>query len=146
MDVKQPTNKIPLLLFRPSALFVSTRTGLNFTKRSNTNNDIRTERRNSRFVTTSLLRRELSPTRTLKRQRRNSVQITCNASGADHVLYIVCCVVRRDSASIKFDRQSLNRIILSLFLGLKRLTDEGGEETGVPGENPWLRASENATY
>ena len=23
------------------------------------------------------------------------------------------------------------------------LTDEGGEETGVPGENPWRRASEN---
>ena len=26
------------------------------------------------------------------------------------------------------------------------LTDEGGEETGVPGENPWRRATENATY
>ena len=26
------------------------------------------------------------------------------------------------------------------------LTDEGGEETGVPGENPGRRASENATY
>ena len=26
------------------------------------------------------------------------------------------------------------------------LTDEGGEQTGVPGENPWRRASENATY
>ena len=26
------------------------------------------------------------------------------------------------------------------------LTDEGGEETGAPGENPWQRASENATY
>ena len=25
-------------------------------------------------------------------------------------------------------------------------TDEGGEETRVPGENPWRRASENATY
>ena len=24
------------------------------------------------------------------------------------------------------------------------LTDEGGEETGEPGENPWQRASENA--
>ena len=26
------------------------------------------------------------------------------------------------------------------------LTDEGGEETGVPGENPWRQASKNATY
>ena len=26
------------------------------------------------------------------------------------------------------------------------LADDGGEETGVPGENPWRRASENATY
>ena len=26
------------------------------------------------------------------------------------------------------------------------LTNEGGEETGVPGENPQQRASENATY
>ena len=26
------------------------------------------------------------------------------------------------------------------------LTDEGGEETGVPGENPWRRAPENATH
>ena len=32
--------------------------------------------------------------------------------------------------------------------GLERIIkpDEGGEETGVPGENPWQRASENATY
>ena len=26
------------------------------------------------------------------------------------------------------------------------LTNEGEEETGVPGENPWRRASEHATY
>ena len=32
------------------------------------------------------------------------------------------------------------------FYWLNHKTDEGGEETGVPGENPWRRASENATY
>ena len=26
------------------------------------------------------------------------------------------------------------------------ITDEGGEETGVPGENGWRQASENATH
>ena len=26
------------------------------------------------------------------------------------------------------------------------LTDEGGKETGVSGENPWQQASENVTY
>ena len=36
--------------------------------------------------------------------------------------------------------------IWALFYWLKRLTDEGGEETGIPGKNPWWRVSENATY
>ena len=36
--------------------------------------------------------------------------------------------------------------ILALFNWLNNLSDEGGEETGVPGENPWQRASENITY
>ena len=36
--------------------------------------------------------------------------------------------------------------VLALFYWLKLLADEGGEETAVPGENPWRRASENATY
>ena len=36
--------------------------------------------------------------------------------------------------------------ILALSYWLDHKTDEGGEETGVPGENPWRRASENATY
>ena len=30
--------------------------------------------------------------------------------------------------------------------GAEPLTDEGGEETRVLGENPWRRGSENATY
>ena len=39
--------------------------------------------------------------------------------------------------------QSWNCIYLSFVLLAEPLTDEGGEETGVPGENPWRRASEN---
>ena len=42
--------------------------------------------------------------------------------------------------------QSLNRIYCSFILLTEPLTSEGGEETGVPGENPWRWASENATY
>ena len=37
-------------------------------------------------------------------------------------------------------------IYFSFTLLAEPVTDEGGEETGVPGENPWGQASENATY
>ena len=50
------------------------------------------ERRNSIF-TISSLRRELSPTRTLKWPGRNRVQITCNTSNTSHVQPAVCHVV-----------------------------------------------------
>ena len=36
--------------------------------------------------------------------------------------------------------------IFSFILLSEPLTNKGGEETGVPGENRWRRASENATY
>ena len=32
------------------------------------------------------------------------------------------------------------------FIGWTSKPMKDGEETGVPGENPWRRASENATY
>ena len=54
--------------------------------------------------TISSLRFELSPTRTLKRPERNSVQITCNTASAYHVQHIVCHVVRRDSSAINLER------------------------------------------
>ena len=85
------------------------------------------ERRNSRFLQ--------SPTRTLKWPGRNPVQITFNTSSAYHVQPAVCHLVRRDSSAFKFDRVELS-FIFALFYWLKPLTDEGGEETGVPGENP----------
>ena len=42
--------------------------------------------------------------------------------------------------------QSLHRIYFSFILLAEPLTDEGREETGVSGENPQRRASENVTY
>ena len=42
--------------------------------------------------------------------------------------------------------QGWNRIYFSFILLAEPLTDKGGEETGVPGENPWRRASERPTY
>ena len=52
------------------------------------NNNNRIQRRYSRFFTISSQRRELSPTCTLKRPRRNRVQITCNISSAYHVQHV----------------------------------------------------------
>ena len=53
------------------------------------NNNNRIRRRNSRCFTISSLRRELSPTRTLKWPWRSRVQITCNTSSACHVQHVV---------------------------------------------------------
>ena len=95
-------------------------------------------------ITITPQRRELSPTRTLKWPGRNRVQITCNTLSAYHVQ--VSCYVplgTKGQLSCKF-WQSWNRIYLSFILLAEPLTDEGGEETGEPGENPWRRASQNA--
>ena len=86
------------------------------------------------FVQISL-HHKLSPARTLKRPGQNGVQITCNTSSACHVQPAVCHVVRSISSATKFDRYEIT-FILALFYWLKQLTDEGGEETGVPIENP----------
>ena len=82
-----------------------------------------------------LTAREPSPICMLKWPGRNCVQITCieRFSRAQHV---ICHVVRRDSSTIRSDRVEI-AFILALFYWLKPLTDEGGEETGVPGENSW---------
>ena len=56
------------------------------------------------FYTISSLRRELSPTRTLKRPWRNRVQITCNTRGAHCVQHVVCHEVRWDRSGIKFGK------------------------------------------
>ena len=64
--------------------------------------------------------------------------ITCKR----HVTYHL---VWRDSSAIKFDRVEI-AFIWALFYWLNHYSNEGGEETGVPRENPWQWASENATY
>ena len=63
------------------------------------------------------------------------MQIKCNTLSAYHMQHVVCHVARRDSSAIKFDRVQV-AYIFALFHWMKRLTDEGGEETGVSGENP----------
>ena len=55
------------------------------------------------------------------------VLITCNIS---------CHMVWRDSSAIKFDKVEIAFITLE-----DKFTDEGGEETRVPRENPWWWAS-----
>ena len=56
---------------------------------NNSNRNNRIERRKSRFFTISSLRREPSPTPTVKWPERNRMQITCNISSAYHVQHIV---------------------------------------------------------
>ena len=102
---------------------------------NNNNNNNCIQRRSSRVFTISLLRGKLSPTRTLKWPRHNRVKITYNTLSAYHVQRVVCHLVRRDSSAIKFDRVEIS-FILALLYWLKPLTDEGGKETRVPGENP----------
>ena len=75
----------------------------------------------------------------------NCVQITCNTSSTYHVQLAVCHVVRRDSSATKFDRLEI-AFYFGFILLAEPSTDEGGEETGVPGENPWRRASETVLH
>ena len=64
--------------------------------------------------------------------------------------HVTCHVVRRISSAIKFVCVCVCvcvcDIYFSFILLAEQLTNEGGEESGVPGENPWRQASENATY
>ena len=53
--------------------------------------------------------------------------------------HVICHVVQRDSSAISLTE-------FSFILSAKPLTDEGGEETGVPREDMRRQASENATY
>ena len=72
----------------------------------------------------------------------NDVQhIECLSRATCHA---TCHVVRRDSSAIKFERIEIV-FILDLFYCLNHYTDEGGEETGVPKENPWQQALEVQT-
>ena len=97
---------------------------------SNNDNSDRFERRDSRFLFNLL---------TAPRTVSNTyAQVAGAQSCANHVQHIgqhvVCHMVRRDSSAIKFDRIEIAFILASSDL-LKPLID-GGEETGVPGQNP----------
>ena len=61
------------------------------------------------------------------------MQIICNTGRSYHVQHVVCNLVRRDSSAIRFDRVEI-AFILALSNWMKTLADEGGEETGLPGE------------
>ena len=113
---------------------------------SNNNNNNLTQRRYSRFFTISSQRCKLSPTCILKWPGHYRVQITCNTSSAYHV-QVSCYVPLGMKGQLScWVWQSWNRIYLSFILLARPLNWWKGEETGVPGENPWQRASENATY
>ena len=88
-----------------------------------------------RDFTISLLRRELSPTRTLKWSGRYRVQITCDTSSAYHVQHVACYLVRRDSSVVKVDKFKM-AFILALFYWVKTVTDGEREKTGVGAEKP----------
>ena len=81
---------------------------------NNNNNDNWTERHYSRFSRFSSLRRELSPTRTLKWPGNNLVQIRCKTQSTHHVQHIICQVVWRDSSAIKVGRVEIAFILACL--------------------------------
>ena len=69
------------------------------------------------------------------------MQITCNTSSAYHVQQVVLHATWHNWTAQILSWQNWNRIYLSSILLAEPLTNEGGEETGVPRENPWQRAS-----
>ena len=111
----------------------------------NNNNNNRIQRRNSRFFlqsphcTANCLQhiRSSGPGAIVCKSRAtHRALITCNMS---------CYVPRGTKGQLSYQVwQSLNRIYLSFILLAEPLTDKGREETGVPGENPWRRASEHS--
>ena len=63
------------------------------------------------------------------------MQIASNTRAPRATCRVTCHAVRRDSSAIKIDRVEIV-FNLALFYWLNHYADEGGEETGVPGENP----------
>ena len=90
----QRAHALPTELFRPPQIIIIITIILikkNYNNNNNNNhndnnNNNSIGRRNSRCFTISSLRREQSPSRTLKLPGLNRVQVTCNTSTAYHVL------------------------------------------------------------
>ena len=95
-------------------------------------NDSRIQRRNSRFLTISSLRCELSPTRTLKWPGRNRVKITCNTSSAYHVHHVLWCATWHAGTAQLLSLTEFNPIYLSFIIlaePLSRLRRGGHRST-----------------
>ena len=109
---------------------------------NNDNNSSCNQRRNWRFFTIFSvcheLPRELSPTCMLKRPGHNNVQITCDTLSAYLVQYVMLRVTWYEGTAPLLRLTEFKSHLLSSFLLAEPLTDEGGEETGVPGKkNRW---------
>ena len=118
-----------------------------FCDQCNNNNNNRIYRRNLRCFTISSLRRKPSPTRTLKWPGQHPMQIKCNTLSAYHMQHVVIRATWYEGTAQLLSLTELKSHLFELYLNwLKPLTDEGGEETGVPEENLRRWASENATY
>ena len=88
------------------------------------------------FCTIHPLRREPCPARTLRWLGRNRVQITCNTSGANHVqLVVLRATWYETTAQLLSLTEFKSHFFKGFILLAEPLTDEGGEETGVPGES-----------
>ena len=100
----------------------------------NNNNNNRTERRNSWFLQSP----HCAAINCLQHVRSSgSGAIVCKSRATHRAL--ITCNLQCTTLAIKYDRVEI-AFIWALFYWLKPLTDEGGEETGVPGENLWRRA------
>ena len=98
---------------------------------NNNNNNNRIQRRNSRLFTTSSLRHEPSPTRTLKWPGRDRVQIKCNTPSAYHVQHVVLRATWYEGTA---QLLNLTEFEITFILASFCWLDEGGKETEVPGK------------
>ena len=68
---------------------------------------------------------------------RNRVQITCNTSSAYHVQHVLHATWYEGTGQLLSLTDFKSHLFDLFFILLAEpLTDERGEETGVPGENP----------
>ena len=94
----------------------------------------RIHRRSFRFLTVTSLRREPSPTRTLKwpRCNRNRVQISCNTSSACHVQHVVLRAMWYEGTAQLFTLTELKPHLFELYLigwSINRLRRGGNRST-----------------
>ena len=100
-----------------------------------------------RFLTISSLRRELSPTCTLKRLGHNRVQIMCNTSSAYHVQHVVLRATWHEGTAQLLSLKEFKSHLFELyFIACSIKPMKEGKKPEYPEKNPWRRASENATY